>query len=343
MVLDGGGRERRLKNAGKRILKRALISGITGQDGSYLAESLVASGFEVHGLVRQSSLMQRTRLDDLPVLQAARADGRLHLHYADLTDTSSLQNVVRELSPDFLYHLAGQSHIKISFDLPEYTANTTGLGTLRLLEAVRQSAPACRFFLAATSEIFGDPLESPQTERTPLAPVNPYAAAKVYALNLLRVYRKAYGLFACAGILFNHESPRRGENYVTRKIARAAVRISRGLERTIPLGTLSARRDWGYAVDTVSGIRAITEADQPDDFVIATGVSHSVEDFCRRAFEHVGLDYREFVVEDPRFIRPTDISETRGDASKARDRLGWVPATGFEQLVALMVDAELEA
>lgn len=324
-------------------MKKALISGITGQDGSYLAESLLASGYEVHGLVRQSSLLQRTRLDELATLETARADGRLHLHYADLSDSSSLQNIVRELSPDVLYHLAGQSHIGISFSLPEYTANTTGLGTLRLLEAVRQSAPGCRFFLAATSEIFGAPIEAPQTESTPLAPVNPYAAAKVYALNLLRIYRRSYGMFACAGILFNHESPRRGENYVTRKIARAAARISMGLEQKLPLGILTARRDWGYAVDTVRGMRAIIEAEQPDDFVIATGVSHSVEDFCRLAFERVGLDYRKHVVSDPRFMRPTDIPETRGDATKARERLGWVPETGFAELVALMVDAELRA
>lgn len=324
-------------------MKKALISGITGQDGSYLAESLLASGVEVHGLVRSTSLLQRTRLDELATLKSARAEGRLHLHYADLSDSSSLQNVVREVSPDYLYHLAGQSHIRISFDLPEYTADATGLGTLRLLEAVRQTAPGCRFFLAATSEIFGAPRETPQTEDTPLAPVNPYAAAKVYALNLLRIYRNAYGLFACAGILFNHESPRRGENYVTRKIARAAARISLGLEHTLALGVLGTRRDWGYAVDSVRAMRAIAEADHADDFVIATGVSHSVEDFCRLAFERVGLDYRDHVTLDPRFIRPTDIPETRGDASKARDRLGWTPTTGFDQLVALMVDAELQA
>jgi GDPmannose 4,6-dehydratase len=203
-------------------MARVLITGITGQDGSYLTESLLEAGDEVHGLVRQSSLMQRTRLDSLPPLVKAREEGRLTLHYADLADSSSLQSAVRQIQPDALYHLAGQSHIKISFDLPEYTADVTGVGTLRLLEAIRQCAPRCRFFLAATSEIFGEPLESPQSETTPMNPVNPYAAAKVYSLNLVRIYRKAYGLFACAGILFNHESPRRGENYVTRKVARAA-------------------------------------------------------------------------------------------------------------------------
>jgi len=324
-------------------MARVLITGITGQDGSYLTEELLEAGDEVHGLVRQSSLMQRTRLDSLPSLSAARAEGRLKLHYGDLADSSSLQAVVRNVQPDALYHLAGQSHIKISFDLPEYTADATGVGTLRLLEAVRQNAPSCRFFLAATSEIFGEPLEAPQSEETPLNPVNPYAAAKVYSLNLLRIYRKAYGLFACAGILFNHESPRRGENYVTRKVARAAARISKGLERSVHLGTLEPRRDWGYAKDTVRGMRAILAADQPDDYVLATGVSHSVRDLCDAAFRAVGLEYRDHVVLDPDYARPLDISETRGDAGKAARKLGWRPTVAFEELVGLMVRAELDA
>ncbi len=322
---------------------RVLISGVTGQDGSYLTESLLASGAEVHGIVRQSSLLTRTRLDALPTLVEARRSGRLKLHYADLSDSSSLQAVVRHVAPDFLYHLAGQSHVKISFDLPEYTADSTGLGTLRLLEAVRQAAPACRVFLAATSEIFGEPAESPQSETTPMAPVNPYAAAKVYALNLVRIYRRAYGLFACAGILFNHESPRRGENYVTRKIARAAARIARGAEKELHLGTLASRRDWGFAKDTVEGMRAIAEASRADDYVLATGVSRSVADFCEAAFGVVGLDYRDHVVIDPEYARPVDISETRGDAGKAARELGWRPRTPFAELVRLMVQAELDA
>lgn len=324
-------------------MARVLISGITGQDGSYLTEALLVEGDEVHGIVRQSSLLQRTRLDSIPALASAREAGRLKLHYADLSDSSSLQSLVRQLQPDFLYHLAGQSHVKISFDLPEYTADSTGLGTLRLLEAVRQTAPRCRFFLAATSEIFGEPMETPQSERTPMAPVNPYAAAKVYALNLLRVYRRAYGLFACAGILFNHESPRRGENYVTRKIARAAARISRGLEKNLHLGTLSPRRDWGYAKDTVDGMRRILAADKPDDYVLATGKSHSVGEFCAAAFGEVGLDFRDYVVLDPEYARPIDISETRGDAGKAARELGWRPRVSFPDLVRLMVHAELDA
>jgi len=324
-------------------MTRTLITGITGQDGSYLAEALLADGHEVHGLVRQSSLVERSRLDSLPACAAARVEGRLKLHYADLTDSSSLQWLVRQVRPDEVYHLAGQSHVKVSFDLPEYTADTTGLGTLRLLEAVRQNVPAARFFLAATSEIFGEPAESPQNEKTPVAPINPYAAAKLYALNLVRVYRRAYGLFACAGILFNHESPRRGENYVTRKIARGAARISRGLERELHLGTLTPRRDWGWAPDTVEGMRAVLGAPAPDDYVLATGETHSVGDFCELAFRTVGLDFRSHVVLDAEYARPVDISETRGDAGKAARELGWRPRTTFEELVRRMVEAELAA
>ena len=324
-------------------MTRVLISGITGQDGSYLTESHLAAGHEVHGMVRQSSLLQRTRVDAIPTLAAARAEGRLTLHYGDLSDSSSLQAVVRKVAPDVIYHLAGQSHVKISFDLPEYTAESTGIGTLRFLEAVRQGAPKARFFFAATSEIFGEPLESPQSETTPMAPINPYAAAKVYALNLVRIYRKAYGLFLSVGILFNHESPRRGESYVTRKIARGVARIARGLDTSLHLGTLEPKRDWSYAKDVVEGMRKIAEAEQPDDYVLASGVSHSVRDFCEAAFGQVGLDYKKYVVLDPQFRRPLDISETRGDASKARNELSWAPQTTFRELVTLMVHAELAA
>jgi GDPmannose 4,6-dehydratase len=322
-------------------MARILITGITGQDGSYLTESHLATGDEVHGLVRQSSLLQRTRLDALPALSAAREEGRLRLHYADLSDTSSLVSVLRSVKPDVIYHLAGQSHVKISFDLPEYTADSTGLGTLRLLEALRSVAPDARLFLAATSEIFGEARESPQSERTPMNPINPYAAAKVYALNLVRIYRKAYGLFACAGILFNHESPRRGENYVTRKIARGAARIARGQQKELHLGTLEPKRDWSFAPDIVDGIRRIVAAPKPDDFVLSSGVSHSVGDFCRAAFDVVGLDFAKHVVLDSEYVRLIDISQTRGDASKARRELGWEAKTGFEELVRIMVNAEL--
>jgi GDPmannose 4,6-dehydratase len=322
-------------------MARVLISGITGQDGSYLAESHLADGDEVHGLVRQSSLLQRTRLDSVKALGEARTAGRLKLHYADLSDTSSLVSVLRNVKPDVVYHLAGQSHVKISFDLPEYTADSTGLGTLRLLESMRHVVPDCRFFLAATSEIFGEAAESPQTEKTPMNPINPYAAAKVYALNLVRIYRSAYGLFACAGILFNHESPRRGENYVTRKIARGAASIARGRQTELHLGTLSPKRDWSYSPDIVEGMRLVVSAAKADDYVLASGVSHSVGDYCEAAFRIVGLDYRKHVVLDPTYARLVDITETCGDASKARNDLGWVPKTGFEDLVRIMVDAEL--
>jgi GDPmannose 4,6-dehydratase len=322
-------------------MARILITGITGQDGSYLAESHLASGDEVDGLVRQSSLLQRTRLDSVPALVKARSMGRLKLHYADLSDTSSLVSVLRSVKPDVIYHLAGQSHVKISFDLPEYTADSTGLGTLRLLESMRHVVPDARLFLAATSEIFGEAKESPQNEETPMNPINPYAAAKVYALSLVRIYRKAYGVFACAGILFNHESPRRGENYVTRKIARGAARIARGLQKELHLGTLEPKRDWSYAPDVVDGIRRIVAAPKPDDFILASGISHSVGDFCRAAFRVVGLDYGKHVVLDPEYVRLVDIAETCGDASKARNELGWAPKTGFEELVRIMVDAEL--
>jgi GDPmannose 4,6-dehydratase len=324
-------------------MARILVTGITGQDGSYLTESHLATGDEVHGLVRQSSLLQRTRLDGIPALVEARESARLLLHYADLSDTSSLVTLMRNVKPDVVYHLAGQSHVKISFDVPEYTADSTGLGTLRLLEALRSVAPDARFFLAATSEIFGEPSESPQTESTPMRPINPYAAAKVYALNLVRIYRQAYGLFACAGILFNHESPRRGENYVTRKIARGAARIARGKQTELHLGTLEPKRDWSWAPDIVDGMRRIVSAPKPDDFVLASGVTHSVGEFCKAAFDVAGLDHRKYVRLDPKYVRPVDISETRGDASKARRELGWAPTTGFDALVRLMVDAELAA
>ena len=322
-------------------MARILITGITGQDGSYLTESHLSTGDEVHGVVRQSSLLLRTRLDALPALSAAREEGRLKLHYADLSDTSSLVSVLRGVKPDVIYHLAGQSHVKISFDLPEYTADSTGLGTLRLLESMRHVVPDCRFFLAATSEIFGEAKESPQNEQTPMNPINPYAAAKVYALNLVRIYRSAYGLFACAGILFNHESPRRGENYVTRKIARGAASIARGRQKELHLGTLTPKRDWSYSPDVVEGMRRIVAAPKPDDFILASGVSHSVGEFCEAAFRIVGLDYKKHVVLDPEYARPVDITETRGDSSKARKELGWAPKTGFEELVRIMVDAEL--
>ena len=321
--------------------KSALITGITGQDGGYLAELLLEKGYMVHGMVRPTSSLTGTRLGELMEPGRGFAD-RVDLHNAELTDSTSLSILIEKTDPDEVYHLAGQSHIQISFDLPEYTGETTALGTLRILESIRRRGKEVRFYQASTSEVYGEPEEAPQTERTPFRPVNPYAAAKLYAYSVVGAYRRAYGLHASNGILFNHESPYRGTNYVTRKIARAAARVAAGLESEVTLGNLDARRDWGFAGDYVRGMHLIVQADEPDDFVIATGQSHSVREFCEQAFGRVGLDYERYVRVDERFLRPIDITETRGDASKARRVLGWEPRVGFEELVAMMVDSEVQ-
>ncbi|HEY5530025.1 MAG TPA: GDP-mannose 4,6-dehydratase [Thermoleophilia bacterium] len=318
--------------------KSALVTGITGQDGGYLTELLIGKGYTVHGMIRPTADLHGSRVEKL-----GRAfPGRVRLHSADLTDTSSLSMLMDKSEPAEVCHLAGQSHVQVSFDLPEYTGETTGLGTLRLLEVIRRRGDHVRFYLAATSELFGEPEESPQTERTPLRPVNPYAAAKLYAFSLVGAYRRAYGLHASCGILFNHESPFRGENYVTRKIARAAAEIAAGRANEVVLGNLEARRDWGFAGDYVEAMYLMMQADTSDDYVIATGESHSVREFCHEAFAHVGLDYRDYVKQDADLLRPVDISETRGDASKARRRLGWEPQVAFAELVRMMVDKEVE-
>jgi GDPmannose 4,6-dehydratase len=318
--------------------RSALITGITGQDGGYLTELLLNEDYTVHGMVRPTAALHGTRIEAL---------GRAHprrvlLHNADLTDTSSLAALIEKSAPDEVYHLAGQSHVQVSFDLPEYTGETTALGTLRLLEVIRRRGDGVRFYQAATSEMFGEAETSPQTETTPLRPVNPYAAAKLYSFSLVGAYRRAYGLHASCGILFNHESPFRGQNYVTRKIARAAAEIAAGQATELVLGNLEARRDWGFAGDYVRAMYLMVQADTSDDYVIATGESHSVREFCERAFAHVGLDYRDHVHQDPELFRPVDITETRGDASKAKHRLGWVPTVVFPELVRMMVDAEVE-
>ncbi len=320
------------------MTKTALITGITGQDGGYLAELLLEKGYTVHGMVRPTADIAGSRVD---VLDQANP-GRIRLHYADLTDTSSLAALMDKSEPDEVYHLAGQSHVQVSFDLPEYTGETTALGTMRLLEVIRRRHKPVRFYQAATSEIFGEPQEVPQTEHTPFRPVNPYAAAKLYAFSLVGVYRRAYGLHASNGILFNHESPYRGATYVTRKIARAAAEVAAGLSDGVALGNLEARRDWGYAEDYVRAMYLMVQAEEADDYVVATGKSHSVREFCRHAFARVGLDYTEYVRQDPAFMRPVDITETRGDATKARTLLGWEPTVTFEELVHMMVDAEVE-
>jgi len=321
-------------------MRTALITGITGQDGGYLAELLLGEGYMVHGMIRPTSGVVGTRLCELQEPLSGYGD-RICLHNAELTDSSSLALLLDKTQPDEVYHLAGQSHIQISFDLPEYTGETTALGTLRILEAIRRLGKEVRFYQAATSEVFGEPEEAPQTERTPFRPVNPYAAAKLYAFSVVGAYRRAYGLHASNGILFNHESPYRGTNYVTRKIARAAARIAAGLDTEMVLGNLDARRDWGFAGDYVRAMYLMVQADQADDYVVATGESHSVREFCELAFGRLGLDYKEYVRVDERFLRPIDITETRGDAGKARDVLGWEPSVKLTELVAMMVDAEV--
>jgi GDPmannose 4,6-dehydratase len=320
--------------------KTALITGITGQDGGYLTELLLEKDYTVHGMIRPTSGLAGTRLGELMEPQRGYA-GRIDLHNAELTDSTSLSLLMDKTDPDEVYHLAGQSHIQISFDLPEYTGETTALGTLRMLEAIRRRGKEVRFYQAATSEVFGEPEEAPQTERTPFRPVNPYAAAKLYAYSVVGAYRRAYGMHASNGILFNHESPYRGTNYVTRKIARSAARIAAGLDTEVTLGNLDARRDWGFAGDYVRGMYLMVQADEPDDYVIATGKSHSVREFCELAFGRLGLDYERHVRVDECFLRPIDITETRGDATKARQMLGWEPTVPFEELVAMMVDAEV--
>jgi GDPmannose 4,6-dehydratase len=325
--------------------KRALITGITGQDGSYLAELLTAKGYEVHGLVRRTSSVNLQRIEHIFTVGEA-SDGNRHegnkLHYGDLTDGSSLSQVLNEVQPDEVYNLGAQSHVKISFDVPEYTGDVVGLGTLRLLETIRKSGLHPRIYQAGSSEMFGMAREVPQTERTPFYPRSPYAAAKTYAHWAGVNYREAYGMFVCNGILFNHESPRRGENFVTRKITLGAAAIKLGLKDSLALGNLEARRDWGYARDYVQAMWMMLQQAQPDDYVVATGQTHSVREFCEIAFAHLGLDYRDHVVQDERLFRPTEVDLLRGDAGKAHRVLGWRQSTSFEQLVELMVEADLE-
>ena len=321
-------------------MKTALITGITGQDGGYLAELLLGEGYAIHGMLRATSVSEGSHLDEVLSAHPEYRE-RVSLHLADLADSSSLAMLLDKSRPDEIYHLAGQSHIQVSFDLPEYTGETTALGTLRLLEAIRRAGGHIRYYQASTSEMFGEPEESPQTERTPFRPVNPYAAAKLYAYSVVGAYRRAYGFHACNGILFNHESPYRGRAYVTRKIARAAAAIAAGREQELVLGNLEARRDWGFAGDYVRAMVLMLRADVAEDFVIATGQSHSVREFCELAFARVDLDYREHVRHDDALLRPVDITETRGDAAKAHRMLGWEPKVAFEELVRMMVDAEV--
>ena len=317
----------------------ALITGITGQDGSYLAELLLSKGYDVHGLVRRSSEISRPRIDHLH--QGDDSD-RVTLHYGDLDDPLSLIRILQEVEPDEVYHLAAQSHVQVSFEMPDYTGSVTGLGTMRLLEAMRLSEINSRFYQASSSELFGS-APPPQHENTPFHPRSPYAVAKLYSYWATVNYREAYGMFAVNGILFNHESPRRGENFVTRKITRAVAAIVAGTQERLHLGNLDAKRDWGFAGDYVEAMWLMLQHDVPEDFVIATGEAHSVREFCDAAFGYVGLDYRDYVVIDDRFFRPAEVDYLLGDPSKARSVLGWEPATKFDGLVTSMVDADLLA
>lgn len=325
--------------------KRALITGITGQDGSYLAEFLLSKDYDVHGLIRRSSSFNTGRLDHVYDDPHERRK-RLSLHYADLMDANGLSRLVRTIKPTEVYNLGAQSHVKVSFDQPLYTADTTGVGAIRILEAVRdfqeQSGYQIRFYQASSSEMFGKVAETPQSETTPFYPRSPYGVAKLYAHWITVNYRESYNLHASCGILFNHESPRRGETFVTRKITRAVGRIKCGLQEKLYLGNLDAKRDWGFAGDYVEAMWLMLQQEKPDDYVIATGVTRSVKDFCERAFSRVGLDYLDFVEIDSRYFRPAEVDLLLGDASKARSVLGWTPRVTFEGLADMMVDADLE-
>ncbi len=321
-------------------MKRALITGITGQDGSYLAELLLEKGYEVHGIVRRASTFNTHRIDHLYV-DPHTPGARLFLHYGDLNDASSLNILLKKLRPDEIYNLGAQSHVRVSFDVPEYTGEVTGLGATRLLEAIRElDLKTTRVYQASSSEMFGAS-PPPQNEKTPFYPRSPYGVAKVYAYWMGVNYREAYGMYVVNGILFNHEGPRRGETFVSRKVTRAASRIKLGLQDKLYLGNLEARRDWGYAKDFVEAMWLMLQQERPDDYVVATGESHSVRELCELAFAHVGLDYRKHVDIDPRYYRPTEVDDLRGDASKAERQLGWKPRTTFAELIRLMMDADL--
>lgn len=320
-------------------MKKAFITGITGQDGSYLAELLLAKGYEVHGIVRRSSSVGRDRIDHLYTLEPAVAS-RVHLHYGDLCDAGRLTNLLHEITPDEIYHLGAQSHVRVSFDIPEYTSDVVGLGTIRILEAMRNAGVACKFYQASSSEMFGAS-PAPQNESTPLLPQSPYAIAKVMAYHATRNYREGYGLYACNGILFNHESPRRGENFVTRKITLGLANILAGKQQTIRLGNLTARRDWGFAPDYVEAMWTMLQQTQADDYVIGTGEMHSVEDFLREAFAYADLPYRKHVEIDRRHMRPLEVDTLCADIAKAKTALGFAPRVTFAELVRIMVDADM--
>jgi len=323
------------------MAKRALITGITGQDGSFLTEFLLDKEYEVFGIVRRSSSFNTERIDHL-YQDPHEPDTRLRMFYGDLNDSSSLNTILRKTKPDEIYNLGAQSHVRVSFDVPEYTGEVSGLGAVRLLEAIRETGIRPKFYQASSSELFGKVHEVPQTEKTPFHPRSPYACAKAYAYHITVNYRESYGLFACNGILFNHESERRGETFVSRKITRAATRIKLGLQEKLYMGNLDAQRDWGYAKDYVEAMWLMLQAQEADDYVIATGETHSVREFLDETFGHLDLDWQEYVETDPRYYRPAEVDILLGDASKARAALGWEPKVGFKELVRLMVDHDLE-
>ena len=336
--------------------KKALITGITGQDGSYLAELLLEKGYEVWGIIRRSSSFNTGRIDHL-YQDPHEADVRLKLQYGDLGDASSINQILKKVRPDEVYNLAAQSHVKVSFDIPEYTGDITGLGAVRLLEAIREVGLASKFYQASSSELYGKVVETPQSETTPFHPRSPYAAAKAYAYYITKNYRESYGMFAVNGILFNHESPRRGETFVTRKITRAAARIKLGLQNRLYLGNLDAKRDWGYAGDYVEAMWLMLQAEKPEDYVIATGETHSVREFCEITFAHIGMPIRwqgrgvdekglgpdgtVLIEVDSNYFRPAEVDLLLGDATKAKRDLGWQPRVGFAELARMMVDADL--
>jgi len=322
-------------------MKKALITGITGQDGSYLSELLLEKGYEVHGTIRRSSSFNTARIDHL-YSDRHKSDARLFLHYGNLTDGGRLREILDQVKPDEVYNLGAQSHVRVSFDEPVYTVQVDAVGTMRLLEAIRDTGLKVKFYQASSSEMFGKVVETPQSERTPFRPRSPYACAKVFSFYQAVNYRESYDMFCCNGILFNHESPRRGETFVTRKITRAATRIKMGLQDTLYLGNLDAKRDWGYAADYVEAMWMMLQQDEPDDYVVATGEMHSVQEFLELAFDRVGLDWRHYVEVDPRYYRPAEVDVLCGDASKAERVLGWEPKVNLEELVAMMVDADLE-
>jgi len=322
-------------------MKKAFLTGVTGQDGSYLAELLLGKGYEVHGMMRRSSSFNTRRIGHIPH-SLEDPQSRFHLHYGDLTDGSALNRLLKIIKPDEIYHLGAQSHVRISFDVPEYTGDVTALGTLRLLDAIRDANIPAKFYQASSSEMYGLAKQVPQDEDTPFYPRSPYACAKVYAFWITKNYREAYGLFAVNGILFNHESPRRGENFVSKKITHTVARIKAGLEKKLVLGNLEAVRDWGYAPEYVDAMWRMMQEQSPDDYVVATGESHTVKEFVAEAFKLVGLDWQKYVETDPRYYRPSETPTLMGNYKKAQTKLGWEPKVKFKELVRLMLEHDLK-